>query len=388
MIQCHFVVIGAGIAGSSIAAELAEQAKVVLLERESQPGYHSTGRSAALFSEIYGNGTIRALSRASRAFLFDPPGGFSDCELVRPRGTLFIATEKQLETLESFSRLPDIAPAIVRLDGSGAQALCPSLRGEYVAGALHEPHSVDLEVHALHHGYLQRFRHRGGILRTNAEMVSAEWHDGHWKVRAGDVEIEAAVLVNAAGAWASEIAIRAGLSGINLRACRRTAALVDPPHGSQIDHWPLVIDIDEKFYVKPDAGLLLLSPADETAIVPCDAYPEELDIAIAVDRVQAALSIDVHRIKHSWAGLRTFVADRTPVVGQDPANPNFFWFAGQGGYGIQTAPALARTAAAIAFGRPIPSDIADHGVTESALSPARPTLAHIGAEEIRRAEKC
>jgi D-arginine dehydrogenase len=381
MIHCDFIVVGAGIAGASIAAELAEHARVVLLERESEPGYHSTGRSAALFSEIYGNETIRALSRASRAFLFDPPAGFSDSELVRPRGSLFIANEGQMDRLEAFASNPDIVPATVMLSIAEAQRLCPSLRSDYLAGALHEPGSVDMEVHGLHQGYLRRFRHHGGIARTNAEMLSADWHDGRWRVRVGDEEIEAGMLVNAAGAWASEVAIRSGVPGIDLRACRRTAALVDPPQGARIDDWPLVIDIDEKFYAKPDAGMLLLSPADETAIGPCDAYPEEMDIAIAVDRIQAALALDVRRIKHSWAGLRTFAADRTPVVGRDPANPNFFWLAGQGGYGIQTAPALARTAAAIALGHRIPTDIEDCGVLEADMSPARSAVAPTSRQE-------
>jgi len=381
MTHCDFIVVGAGIAGASIAAELAGHAKVVLLEREFEPGYHSTGRSAALFSEIYGNETIRALSRASRRFLFDPPAGFSDSELVRPRGSLFIANEEQIDRLEAFASHPDILPATVKLSLAEAQSLCPSLRSEYVAGALHEPGSVDLEVHALHHGYLRQFRNNGGILRTNAEMLSSDWHDDRWRVRVGAEEIEAGVLVNAAGAWASETAVRSGVPAIDLQACRRTAALVDPPQGARIDDWPLVIDIDEKFYVKPDAGLLLLSPADETAIAPCDAYPEELDIAIAVDRIQAALDLNVRRVKHSWAGLRTFAADRTPVVGRDPANPNFFWLAGQGGYGIQTAPALARTAAAIALGQRIPSDIEDCGVLEADMSPTRFAVAATSRQE-------
>ncbi len=379
MAKIDFLVIGGGIAGASVAAALADEASVTLLEAEEQPGYHSTGRSAAQFSEIYGNAAIRALSRASRSFLFDPPKAFTDQPLVRPRGTLFLASEAQLDTLAAFAALPDVAPATQMLTPGEMKLICPVLRDDYIAGGLHEPLSTDLEVHELHHGYLRQFRQRGGILRTAARVSVIARRGEGWHVTAGGEAYEAATLINAAGAWADEIAIMAGVPPIGLQAHRRTAALVAVPTGVVADDWPLLIDIDENFYVKPDAGLLLVSPADETPTEPCDVQPDDLDIAIAVHRAEEAMTLDVRSIRHSWAGLRNFVPDRTPVVGYEPGVEGFFWLAGQGGYGIQTAPALARTAAALALGRDLPGDLAAFGVTTAALAPSRlrpPASAH------------
>jgi D-arginine dehydrogenase len=371
MAKFDFLVIGGGIAGASVAATLAGEAKVMLLEAEEQPGYHSTGRSAALFSEIYGNATIRALSRASRAFLFDPPADFTNQPLVRPRGTLFMASAAQMERLAAFAALPDVTPATQLLTPAEMKLLCPLLRDDYIAGGLHEPRSMDLEVHELHHGYIRQCRRRGGVLSMNARVTSIARRKGEWHVTAGGEELSAAVLINAAGAWADEIAVMAGVPPVGLQAHRRTAVLVAAPADTVIDRWPLLIDIDEQFYVKPDAGFLLLSPADETPTEPCDAQPEQIDIAIAVHRAEEAMTLDVRSIKHSWAGLRNFVSDRTPVVGYEPSADGFFWLAGQGGYGIQTAPAVARAAAALALGRSLPEDLTTWGVTADAIAPGR-----------------
>jgi D-arginine dehydrogenase len=371
VIQTDIIVIGAGMAGASVAAHLAETQRVVLVEREERAGYHATGRSAALFTEIYGNPVIRALTRASRRFLFDPVPGFADSALTHPRGCLYIATAEQLEALRRFAALPDIAPATRPLSATEARALCPILREGYVAGALLEPDSSDIEVHGLHHGYLRLFRRRNGRFINNAAVAALEHDTRGWTVRAGAESLRAPVIVNAAGAWADEIAGLAGITPIGLVPRRRTALLVDPPPGIPVDDWPFVNDIDEQFYFKPDAGSLFISPADETATLPGDAQPDEWDIAVAVDRVQAATTLQIHRLKARWAGLRTFAPDRSPVVGFAPDAEGFFWLAGQGGYGIQTAPALSRAAAALLRGLPLPQDLVAAGVLAADISPLR-----------------
>jgi len=365
------VVIGGGIAGVSVAATLAETLKVVVLERESHPGVHSTGRSAALFSEIYGGETIRALSRGSREFLYSPPPGFTDSLLVRPRDTLHIATAEQEKRLDEFANLPDVAPAIRRLSGIETHALCPILReDQVVAGAL-ETASADLDVNGLHQGWLRQLRARGGRLQVNAEVNTLEHTGSAWRLETADSTIHADVVINAAGAWADVIARRAGVREVGLQPLRRTALIVDMPAALHVDSWPMVIDIDEQFYFKPDAGALLISPADETLSEPCDAWPDDLDVAIAVDRVQNATTLEVDRVRRSWAGLRSFVADRTPVVGYAPEAQGFFWLAGQGGYGIQTAPAMAMLAAALVRRMAVPQQLLSFGLDARTLRPER-----------------
>jgi D-arginine dehydrogenase len=369
--EFDIVVIGAGMAGASVAAHLSDGRRVLVLEREGQPGYHSTGRSAALFSEIYGGEPVRALSRASRDLLYAPPPGIVDAPLVRTRCAMHIAREDQRAKLEAFAALPDVACGAHLISSAEAIALCPILKPEHAVAAALEPNAADVDVHGLHQGYLKLLRERGGVLLTDRDVQTLAYDGGRWRVRAGDEDFSAPILVNAAGAWADEIARLAGVSPLGLQPMRRTALLVDAPEGAVIEDWPMVIDADEQFYFKPDAGLLLLSPADETPMDPCDVQPDEWDVAVAIDRVEAATTLKVRRVKHKWAGLRSFVPDRAPVAGYDPDTPGFFWLAGQGGYGIQTAPALSRTAAALILGQPIPADIAVHGVVAADLSPAR-----------------
>lgn len=371
MVTADFLIIGAGIAGASIGYELAAAGRVIVLERELQAGYHATGRSAALFSEIYGNPVVRALSRASRGFLLDPAQGFSDIPLLRPRGVLYIAAADELADLTEFRAAPDVASHTYELSTQQALELVPILRKDRAVHCAYEPDAMDVEAAGLHQSYLRGLRQRGGRVITNCSVGSLEFAAGNWSVRAGDEVFVAPILVNAAGAWADEIAALAGIRAIGLEPKRRTALLIQPPAGLTVDRWPMVMDIRETFYFKPDAGKLLVSPADETASAPCDAQPDDLDVAVAVDRLEQATTLSVQRVTHRWAGLRSFVADRSPVAGFDADRDGFFWLAGQGGYGFQTAPALSRAAAALVLRKEIPSDIAAHGVEEGLLSSER-----------------
>jgi len=368
------VVIGAGIAGASAAAELAALgARVLLLEREAQPGYHTTGRSAALFTVTYGPPVIRALSRASAATFNAPPDAMRPHPLLRPRGAMFLARADQRDTLAALA--DELGPSAQRIDRAEALARLPILRPDYIAEALLDSIAADIDVDALHRQYLRALSARGGALRTRTEVIALSRDGAGWRIETRDAVLRAEIVVNAAGAWADAIAALAGVVPVGLVPKRRTAILVAPPAGLNPDTWPMAVDVDERFYLKPDAGKLLLSPADETPSPPCDAQPEELDVALCIDRIQSAFDLPVRRIEHKWAGLRSFVADKCPVAGFAPDAPGFFWLAGQGGYGIQSAPALARLAAALALGRPIPDDIAREGVSAEALTPRRQALA-------------
>lgn len=371
MDRFDIIVIGGGLAGASAAAELAASHKVLLLEAEPQPGYHSTGRSAALFSETYGAPVVRSLSQASRPLFFNPPAEFAPAPLVGPRGVMYIASEQQMQSLSEFESADYVGTRVKRIDREQALNICPILLPECVAGALYETGACDIDVHGLHQAYLRMLRARAGVTVMASRVTQLEYAAGEWTVLTEDARYSAGVVINAAGAWADEVASLAGIAGIGLRPCRRTALLVSAPAGVDIGSWPLVLDIDEQFYFKPDAGLLLLSPADETPVQPCDVQPEEWDIAVAIDRVCSVTTLDVRHVKHKWAGLRNFVEDRTPVVGFDSQAPGFFWLAAQGGYGVQTAPAMARLAASLVRDEGLPEDLAACGVTLDALTPNR-----------------
>ncbi len=371
--QAHrFIVIGAGIAGASAAFELAKAAPVVILERESQPGYHTTGRSAAVFSEIYGNSVIRGLTVGSRGFFASPPAGFADHPLWSPRRSIMIGRSDQMPSLErTFDESVRLVPSVRLLDADGARGVAAMIKPEYLAGGVLEPEARDLDVNEIHRGFLRGAARLGAKLVCDAEVLELARAASEWRVRTRAGEFRAAVVINAAGAWCDEVAALAGARPVGLMPKRRTAILFDPLPAADVRGWPIVIDIDEQFYFKPDAGRLLGSPADETLSQPCDAQPEEIDVAVAVDRIEHAADFRVQRISRKWAGLRSFVTDKTPVVGFDPAAPGFFWLAGQGGYGIQTSPAMGRVAAALACGRSLPDDLLNLGVTADALSPAR-----------------
>lgn len=365
------IVIGAGAAGAGAAAALSSTMRVMLVEQEEQPGYHSTGRSAALFLESYGNAQIRALSRGSRGFFQTPPDGFSAVPLLRPRKSIFIATQSQRQLLDDMAAEPDIARGAYFIDAQTAVQRCPLLRGDAIIGGLAEDDSSDIEVHELLQGYLRLLKARSGRLMISSRVSTLERVGSVWSVGVGRDTYEAPLVVNAAGAWADQVAVMAGLGPLGLVPKRRTAVLVPAPAGLDVDPLPMVIDVAEQFYLKPDAGHLLLSPADETPSDPCDAQPEELDIAIAIDRIQAVMTLDVRRVIHSWAGLRTFAPDKTPVVGFDPRTEGFFWLAGQGGYGIQTAPAMSEFAIGLIVEKRAPNRLVDQGVLAGELAPDR-----------------
>ena len=367
-----FLIIGAGIAGASVAYFLAPHGRVTLLERESQPGYHSTGRSAALYLASYGTPQVRALTLASRAFFASPPQGFADTPILSPRGTLFVATPEQAGLLdEHCALLRRMSPQSRRLSRDQTLARVPVLRPEVLLGAAFEPDASDIDVHALHQGYLRGLRRHGGTLVCDAEVVHIERHGSEWRVQAGAREVRAAVLVNAAGAWCDLIAQRAGAAPIGLVPKRRSAFVFAPPAGLEVSRWPSVIGADESWYLKPDAGLLLGSPANADPVPPHDVQPEELDIALGIDRIQTHTTLQIRRPTRSWAGLRSFVADGDLVGGFDAAAPGFFWVAAQGGYGIQTSAAMGQACAALLGGQGLPAQLCDFGLAPAMLSPAR-----------------
>lgn len=365
------IVIGAGIAGASVAASLAGGASVAVLETEPHAGYHSTGRSAALYSALYGNATIRALTRASLGYFLTPSQGMVKEALLRERHTLFLVGTGQLDLVASFTADADVRERTTTLSVDEVLARVPLLQREQVAGALLDVTSADIDVDLLHQGFLRSARAAGAELHLGSGLQGLEREGSNWLAHTAAGSFRAGVVINAAGAWADDVAALAGVAPVPLQPLRRTAVLIDLPEGVDATLWPAVVAIDESQYFKPDAGLLLISAADETPSPPCDAQPEELDVAIAVDRFETLTGKPVSRVRHRWAGLRVFSPDRSPVVGFEASAPGFFWCAGQGGYGIQTSPALGRAAAALALGRALPQDLADMGVTVEQLSPQR-----------------
>lgn len=367
------LVIGGGIAGTAVAAHLAGKLRVAVLEMEGHAGYHSTGRSAALFAQTYGNSVIRALTAASRDLFFNPPSEFSEERLITPRKVMVFGRAEGREAFEAFiaSELP--AANLQLIDAEAAVELCPVLKSEGLLGAVVDSGSADIEVHALHQSYIRQLKRGGGqlILNAKVESIAYDPSSASWAVATRQGAFTAPILVNAAGAWADQIASMARAAPVGLEPRRRTAALIDAPEGIDSHDWPMILDAAESFYMKPDAGLLLISPADETLSEPDDAQPDELDVAIAADRAETFTTIKVHRIKSKWAGLRSFVKDRSPVVGFDSARPGFFWLAALGGYGIQTAPALSELAAKLISGLPTGDDFAALKINPGDISPSR-----------------
>ena len=367
-------VIGGGIAGTSVAAELSKDRRVLLLEMESQPGYHTTGRSAAVYAAVYGPSPIRALTRASRAFFTSPSASHFSTALFRPRPIMMIARQEQAFALDQTIAEVGVMTPVERINESAIRKLNPLVKTGYASAAMLDMSGEDIDVAALHQGYLRQFRDFGGDLRCNATVLGLTHTGRDWQINTGVGEFTVDTIVNAAGAWAEHIGGLAQAESIGLIPKRRTAAIVAAPTelaSNTLASLPITIDIEEDFYLKPDAGRLLISPADETPSPACDAQPEDMDIALCVERIEQAFDLQVHRIESKWAGLRSFVVDKCPVVGYSTTAPAFFWLAGQGGYGIQTAPALARLAASQVLQRPVPEDIAAEGVDLSEIDPSR-----------------
>ena len=372
MQSTDILIIGAGMAGASAAYFLAPHGRVTLLEREAQPGYHATGRSAAMYSETYGNATVRAITTASKPFYFDPPQGFSDYPLITPRGSLIVGTAADEDTLRAVWReMRALVPNVQWWTQDQILQRVPVLRPDMAHCGVFEPDAMDLDVHAIHQGFLRGAKAAGAQLVCGAGVQHLQREPGGWRVDTAAGSFLAPVLINAAGAWCDEVAQLAGVTPVGLVPRRRTAFTTDAPHGCAITNWPLVIDAQESFYFKPDAGVLLVSPANEDAVSPQDVQPEELDVAIAVDRVETATTLQIRQVRRKWAGLRSFVADNSPVVGFAPDAPGFFWLAGQGGYGIQTAPAMGQLTAALVQGLPVPAAMAALGVGQEAISAGR-----------------
>ncbi len=357
--KADIAIIGAGMAGASLAAEIAGRASVLLLEAEARAGYHSTGRSAAFWSESYGGPKVQPLTSASGRFLADPPANFSERPFLSPRGALHVADEEGRPALDALcAEYCGGAVALERLGRAALEAMVPGLRAGWNEGVL-ERSCTDIDVAGLHAAYLKAARAKGVRLLTDARVARAERRGAAWRLdtRAGSVEAD--IIVDAGGAWADEVASLAEAAPLGIQPYRRTIVQLRtaPPAPTEM---PLVIDALGRFYFKPEAGgRLWLSPHDETPCAAADCAPEEIDIALAIDRFERVVDWKVERVEHSWAGLRSFAPDRLPVYGFDSDVPGFFWCAGQGGFGIQTAPAAAKLAASLLLGAPADPLVAD-----------------------------
>lgn len=382
-----FVIIGAGMAGASLAYRLGERARVLVLEAESMPGYHSSGRSAAMFMETYGTASVRALTRASRSFLTAPPIGFCDHPLLTDRGVLYIVRESQIaqreETVRQFERT---GVAFGQISAQEVLERVPVVRQDGLVGALEEANAKDIDVHMLLQGFLKGARRAGVEFKFDARVETAvpRMIEG-WRLALSNGEtVEAGVVVNAAGAWAQALAAQFGAQPVGLQPKRRSAFTFKPCREGEseplpaetFNHWPAVVGIDESFYFKPDAGQLLGSPANADPVSPHDVVPEELDIAIGIDRITRATTLQVRRPSHTWAGLRSFVPDGDFVIGWDAQVPGLFWLAGQGGYGIQTSPAASLLASNLLLAESVDLQLQNEGIDGTELSPRRLQAAH------------
>jgi D-arginine dehydrogenase len=366
-----FVVVGAGIAGASAAYELAAHGEVLLLEREHVAGYHTTGRSAALYTEAWEGGIWRRLAIASRPFLELPPPNFAAVPILSPLPVLMIGRADQRHLVESL--VAGAAPFVdTRLvDESAARGLCSALRPGYVEIGAFEPDAKSIDVDALHQGFLRGVRRRGGTVQLKRGVDRIARSGDVWRVGAGELEATSPVLVNAAGAWCDVLATTAGIAPIGLIPKRRTAFTFAAPDTVDPASSPMVIDVAEQFYFKPEAGQFMGSLAEATPMEPHDVRPEEIDVALAIERINAATTFDIRHVRRTWAGLRSFASDGLPVVGEDPTAPGFYWLAGQGGAGIMTSPAVAQILAGLVVDGRVPAHLGTSGIDAEALSLGR-----------------
>jgi D-arginine dehydrogenase len=368
MQKADIIVIGAGIAGASAAAELAAHANVILLEMESQPGYHATGRSAAFFAAAYGNRIIRDITGACERFFMEPPEGFSELDLIRLRDCMFFGRADQMDQLRAMQA---DNPRLKFLDSAAVLERVPILSADYLHGAMWDHMGGDIDVDALLQGYLRLLRRRGGTIFNEHRVTSLQRSGGAWHVNAKGAEFRAPIVINAAGGWVDKVAQYAGLAPLGVKPLLRSAFLIDPPPGVDIEDWPLMLDADEDFYFKPDAGQIMICPADETPIEPCDAQADDFEVAMGVDRFEKATGLDIRKVNQRWAGLRTFAPDRVFVAGFDPRAEGFFWLAGQGGYGVQSAPAMAHMATWLITGTEPPANFKKVMKYKDAVAPHR-----------------
>ena len=366
------VVVGGGIAGVSVAYELAGTHTVLLLEMEATLAHHATGRSAAMYLETYGGPQVRALTTGSRSFLEDPPAGF-DAMLMTPRPLLQIARAGRGEIIDALhEQVRPFVPAATLVDAAEAAELSPILRPGVIAKGLFEPQAMELDVHALHQGYAKGLRDRGGTVLRGRRVEHLRLTDAGWEVHAADGPVAVTdIVVDAAGAWADRVAVAAGRAPVGLSPRRRSVFMLPGEGATGHPLLPLLYDVEETFYVKPEGEQYLCSPADRSPCEPGDVRADTLEIARTLDDIREVTTLEARHVRTSWAGLRTFAPDEEFVVGFDPVAPGFFWLAGQGGYGIQTAPATARLAAALIRGLGPPEDLIGLGLDVARLSPAR-----------------
>jgi len=359
------VIIGGGMAGVSLAARLAPLVSVRLLERETQLGYHSTSRSAAMFIPNYGTPLLRKLILASE----DDLKGDAVVEggVLSPRGELAIVSADESDALDAYL---DGSVGLSLITPAEARELCPILSEERFVSAVYDAKAADIDVDRLFQGFIRLAKSHGADITTNTEVKAINRKGEHWQVVTNQGDIEAKIIVNASGAWASVIGDMASASPITITPCRRSAAMVPLPDDLSPDLWPMIASISETWYAKPDAGRLMVSPADQDPIAPCDAWADDLILAEGIDRFEQATTIKVTRLEHQWAGLRSFADDHEPVVGFDPIAPGFFWLAGQGGNGIRTAPALSIIAKELILDEAGPQTLADVEMLAQ-LSPGR-----------------
>ena len=374
--HADYIVIGAGIAGTSAASKLAQYGHTIVLEKEAFPGYHTTGRSAAFFTENYGNNVIRNITKASRNFLENPPQIFGNIPLMnKTTGCLFIATKNQEKIFEiELKKAKSLCPDIREIELDVANSLSPSINNSYIHRVFREPDAMHMDVDLIHQGYIKSLKSAKGELICNAEVNNIIFKNKLWYLNTTLGEFCVPKIINAAGSWCDEIAKLADQEVIGIQPLRRTAITFADPMKRDISNWPLVIDIEEKFYFRPDAGKILASPADEIISEPCDIQPEIEDVAITVARIESATDMKINKIDHKWAGLRNFVADRTPVLGEKIKNSGFFWLAAQGGYGIMTSPALSEIIESLVLDKPFPKSLENFEIEPESFSPNRPNL--------------